>query len=845
MITTKYTYMKNYYLLCLISVFSFSSIAQVGVGNTDPKSSLDISASNTATPSNTDGILVPRFDDFPLTDPTADQDGMFAFLTGNGTPEKGFWYWDDNIPAWVRLTSGFVGDADFYEVGTTASPDDINDDQFTMGNTAFGKATANVAVDVFGENVASPGAGFFGQVSSELVVNSNNTTALSPNLNKISFDTGIAGGTFGALQTNFALGSIASNSTQYGTINAFNLTGPVSQIGSINLMFQQSTAKTERMGVFNSIRFDGVGTADSRLRGVYNLFGISGGSFATGNPRTSGSVIGVDNDFAFASNTGAYDKVFGLRNYFTVNSGGFGYDATQYGVYNVMGASSPSNFDVYGLFNSLSGNSGKVYGVYNSIINNTAGGSSDSEIYGSYTSITDGASSLPNYGSFVTISNSATGTGINHGYYASVLGTNNFAGYFLGNVTIGTTDTNTYTLPSSRGADGQIMITDAAGQVNWGDPVEMIDADFFEVGTTSPPDNISDDIYTMGHVAINTPVPTHARLEILMENDMVFGTPENGLYISGAGDFNRRTDSPRSIEIGMAVTEAAESYGILFGSSNTIDNLEYGISSQPSIFGEGQKYAFHTALTGFTGNGEHFGFHNSVDSNSSSEHYGILNQIIGNGDGVQYGVYNKLFIGTGTGTKYGVYNEISNTTGEHYGNYSILNGTGSGDKYGNYTTMPITAGGTHYGVYSDVQKAGSFAGFFLGTVSVTGNINVIGDIITDTATYPDYVFEHYLEGSSEINKKYSFNTLSEVEDFIKQNKHLPGVKGIKELVKTEEGYEINLSEITTQTLEKVEELFLYTIEQEKQLLNVEEKLTSQQQEIDQLKELVKKLVSEK
>ncbi|MBC8882954.1 hypothetical protein H9X57_04845 [Flavobacterium piscinae] len=29
-----------------------------------------------------------------------------------------------------------------------------------------------------------------------------------------------------------------------------------------------------------------------------------------------------------------------------------------------------------------------------------------------------------------------------------------------------------------------------------------IDADFFEEGTTNPPDNINDDIYTLGNVAI-------------------------------------------------------------------------------------------------------------------------------------------------------------------------------------------------------------------------------------------------------------------------------------------------------------------------------------------------------
>jgi len=97
--------------LTIITLFlSFWATAQVGIGNTDPKATLDITASNAATPSNTDGLLIPRVDEFPVTDPTAAQDGMMVFVTGAGIPSKGFYFWDNTGGSWVNVNNG--GDAE-------------------------------------------------------------------------------------------------------------------------------------------------------------------------------------------------------------------------------------------------------------------------------------------------------------------------------------------------------------------------------------------------------------------------------------------------------------------------------------------------------------------------------------------------------------------------------------------------------------------------------------------------------------------------------------------------------------------------------------------------------------
>lgn len=104
-----------------------------------------------------------------------------------------------------------------------------------------------------------------------------------------------------------------------------------------------------------------------------------------------------------------------------------------------------------------------------------------------------------------------------------------------------------------------------------------------------------------------------------------------------------------------------------------------------------------------------------------------------------------------------------------------------------------------------------------------GNIRVTGgSFIDDGATLdvPDYVFE----------KQYKLMPLDELKAYIETAKHLPGVKSAKEVA--EEG--LNISQSQMALLEKVEELTLYTLQQEEQLATQNQRIAKLESMISQM-----------
>lgn len=88
------------------------------------------------------------------------------------------------------------------------------------------------------------------------------------------------------------------------------------------------------------------------------------------------------------------------------------------------------------------------------------------------------------------------------------------------------------------------------------------------------------------------------------------------------------------------------------------------------------------------------------------------------------------------------------------------------------------------------------------------------------AVAPDFVFETYFNGFSLLNPNYKMLTLKEIEVYIKENHHLPKIPSAKEI--EENG--LSLKEMNLLLLEKVEELTLFTIQQQKEIDLLKERI---------------------
>jgi len=91
----------------------------------------------------------------------------------------------------------------------------------------------------------------------------------------------------------------------------------------------------------------------------------------------------------------------------------------------------------------------------------------------------------------------------------------------------------------------------------------------------------------------------------------------------------------------------------------------------------------------------------------------------------------------------------------------------------------------------------------------------------DGAVAPDYVFENYFNGISEMMPEYSLISLEELEAFLKENNHLPNVPSA-ETMRTEG---ISLKKMNLLLLQKIEELTLYTLQQQKEIDALKEKIS--------------------
>ncbi|RED44382.1 endosialidase-like protein [Winogradskyella eximia] len=336
-------------------LFIFSVAAQVGVGNTNPQASLDISASNASSPANNDGILIPRMSAFPSS-PGATRDGMLIFYTGTAADGKGFYYWDQTITNWISIKG-----SEWFDAGTFLYPSEGISEDISIGKTSAPDGKLDILSDKnYGIHIDNRQTG-----------NTNNQSVYN------------------------LFNNTANTGQKIGIHSAFWTDTSGKQIGINNTFFNDSAG--DRTGV------------DSQITG-----------------HSSGEMIGTFNSINMFTGTGE-----------------------SYGVKNNLGSSRAG--DQYAIRNFVGGNStGNKFGNYTHVI-----GTSTANYYGTSLFV-NGTGTGPKYGVYSEISSTSGGT-------------NNWAGFFIGRVYVGTTLGNGYNLPLTDGSSNQIISTDGSGQLSFVD----------------------------------------------------------------------------------------------------------------------------------------------------------------------------------------------------------------------------------------------------------------------------------------------------------------------------------------------------------------------------------------
>ncbi len=404
--------MKRFYTHLTFLLFFSIAYTQVGINTTTPAAQLEIKSSNQVTPANNDGIIIPKIDAFPVTNPTAAQNSMMVYLTTTSAGKSpGFYYWDNATTSWKGV--GENPDADFYKTGTTVPPYLNSDGMYHIGNVAIGKNTAAVKLDV--EETSS-------SISSVLNLNHSNPSSF---------------GTTYAVKT--LLSTTQPAGILVGTQNYITVANAAKGFGNENLV--NGTSSDEVSCTSNRMIVDGTGIKS----GTTNFIGGS----------STGTVNGVNN---LMTNVTSIEQN-GIRTQFNSSN-----NASENGVLNFLAGT--GNGDKSGIRNSITNTgSGIHYGTY-SYFTGTGTGTQ----YGSWNRI-DVTGAGDKYCSYNLIP--TTAGGVQYGVYSNVLKATGYSGYFLGRFSIGTTTANNYILPASRGTANQIMQTDATGNVTWQNPTSF------------------------------------------------------------------------------------------------------------------------------------------------------------------------------------------------------------------------------------------------------------------------------------------------------------------------------------------------------------------------------------
>lgn len=273
-----------------------------------------------------------------------------------------------------------------------------------------------------------------------------------------------------------------------------------------------------------------------------------------------------------------------------------------------------------------------------------------------------------------------------------------------------------------------------------------------------------------GSVGVGTTATTNYKLAVNgttgIANGMSIGSlsttaPTNGLYVDGA--------------VGIGTTTVS---GYKLVVNGTVEAKDFGAAGSKNIIIGDDTYLSDVDRANILG----------VYGKQNNDRAGI--QLGSNTGSYIYGIGGNINIGTTATTDYKL--AVNGTTGIANG-MSIGSLSTTAPDNGLYVDGAIGIGTTNVGNYE---------------LAVNGELIATEVVVKDYSSWPDYVF----------SKTYELPKLTDVESYIQSNKHLPDVPSATDVEKDGVG----LGEMNKILLQKIEELTLYIIKQEKRIAKLEQ-----------------------